>query len=150
MATSARVGTPTEMTTSYAQLSELIRTKQATIGVIGLGYVGLPLVRAFTACGFRCLGFDVDQSKIDKLKAGESYIRHIDSAALAQLDRTAEAAQAVEVLLNTFPELTVERHLKNFRWKAPADIFHYREGLLKAGVPLSKLTLVEPASKRSA
>jgi len=85
MATSARVGTPTEMTTSYAQLSELIRTKQATIGVIGLGYVGLPLVRAFTACGFRCLGFDVDQSKIDKLKAGESYIRHIDSAALAQL-----------------------------------------------------------------
>jgi len=85
MATSARVGTPTEMTTSYAQLSELIRTKQATIGVIGLGYVGLPLVRAFTACGFRCLGFDVDQSKVDKLKAGESYIRHIDSAALAQL-----------------------------------------------------------------
>ena len=72
------------------------------------------------------------------------------AAALAQLDRTAEAAQAVEVLLNTFPELTVERHLKNFRWKAPADIFHYREGLLKAGVPLSKLTLVEPASKRSA
>ena len=85
MATSAHASTPTDITTSYGQLSELIRTKQATIGVIGLGYVGLPLVRAFTACGFRCLGFDVDQSKIDKLKAGESYIRHIDSAALAQL-----------------------------------------------------------------
>jgi len=84
MAGSAHANTPTE-TTSYARLSELIRTKQATIGVIGLGYVGLPLVRAFTACGFRCLGFDIDQSKVDKLKAGESYIRHIDSAALAQL-----------------------------------------------------------------
>ena len=84
MAGSAHANTTTE-TTSYARLSELIRTKQATIGVIGLGYVGLPLVRAFTACGFRCLGFDIDQSKVDKLKAGESYIRHIDSAALAQL-----------------------------------------------------------------
>jgi UDP-N-acetyl-D-glucosamine dehydrogenase len=70
---------------SYFGLAELIRTKQATIGVIGLGYVGLPLVRAFTACGFRCLGFDVDQAKVDKLKAGESYIKHIDSAALAEL-----------------------------------------------------------------
>jgi len=85
MATSAHASTPTDITTSYGQLSELIRTKQATIGVIGLGYVGLPLVRAFSASGFRCLGFDVDQSKVDKLKAGESYIRHIDSAALAQL-----------------------------------------------------------------
>jgi adenylate cyclase len=46
--------------------------------------------------------------------------------------------------------LTVERHLRNFRWKTPADIAHYREGLLRAGVPLSKLTLVEPVSKHSA
>jgi UDP-N-acetyl-D-glucosamine dehydrogenase len=55
------------------------------IGVIGLGYVGLPLIRAFTAVGFRCLGFDVDQSKVDKLKAGESYIKHIDAAEMARL-----------------------------------------------------------------
>lgn len=74
----------------------------------------------------------------------------VRAAALAQLDRTQEAAQAVQVLLNTFPGLTVERHLRNFRWKTEADIAHYREGLLKAGVPLSNLTLVEPAPKRSA
>ena len=73
--------------TSYARLTDLIRTRQATIGVIGLGYVGLPLVRAFTSTGFRCVGFDVDQSKVDKLRAGESYIKHIDSAGLAQLIR---------------------------------------------------------------
>jgi adenylate cyclase len=72
------------------------------------------------------------------------------AAALAQLERTDEAARAVEVLLNTFPDLTVERHLKNFRWKAQADISHYREGLLKAGVPSSNATPVEPPSNRPA
>jgi adenylate cyclase len=71
----------------------------------------------------------------------------VRAAALAQLGRTEEAAQAAAVLLNTFPGLTVERHLRNFRWKTEADIAHYREGLLKAGVPLSNLTLVDPASK---
>ena len=72
---------------SRERLAELIQTKKAVIGVIGLGYVGLPLIRAFTTAGFRCLGFDVDQSKVDKLGAGLSYIKHIDSAALAQLIR---------------------------------------------------------------
>ena len=74
----------------------------------------------------------------------------VRTAALAQLDRTEEAAQAAQVLLNAFPDLTVERHLRNFRWKNPADTAHYREGLLKAGVPWSKVSLVEPVSKRSA
>ena len=87
MATSAPVPASNEATTSYLRLAELIRTKKATIGVIGLGYVGLPLVRAFTAVGFRCLGFDVDQSKVDKLFAGESYIKHIDSSELSRLIR---------------------------------------------------------------
>jgi adenylate cyclase len=72
------------------------------------------------------------------------------AAALAQLARTDEAARATEALLSSFPGLTVERHLRNFRWKTPADTAHYREGLLKAGIPLSKLTLVESTSKRSA
>ena len=70
---------------SHARLAELINTKRAVIGVIGLGYVGLPLIRAFTGAGFRCMGFDVDQSKVDKLTAGQSYIKHIDSDALATL-----------------------------------------------------------------
>jgi adenylate cyclase len=74
----------------------------------------------------------------------------VRAAALAQLGRTEEAAKASQVLLSSFPGLTVERHLRNFRWKIPADIAHYREGLLKAGVPSTKLTLVESASKRTA
>ncbi|MDR2346928.1 MAG: nucleotide sugar dehydrogenase [Planctomycetaceae bacterium] len=61
-------------------LSELIRNKTATVGVIGLGYVGLPLVRAFIKAGFKTIGFDTDQKKIDLLNSGTSYISHISSA----------------------------------------------------------------------
>jgi len=71
----------------------------------------------------------------------------VRAAALAQLGRNEEAATAAEVLLTNFPSLTVERHLRNFRWKNPADIAHYREGLLKAGVPSTRLTLVETAKR---
>ncbi|HEY0567936.1 MAG TPA: tetratricopeptide repeat protein [Xanthobacteraceae bacterium] len=74
----------------------------------------------------------------------------VRAAALAQLGRTEEAAKAAEVLRSNFPGLTVERHLRNFRWKSPSDIAHYRDGLLKAGVPSTRLTLVETAPKRSA
>jgi adenylate cyclase len=72
------------------------------------------------------------------------------AAALAQSGRTEEAAKATEVLLGNFPGFTVERHLRNFQWKSLADTAHYREGLLKAGVPFGKLTLVESVPKRTA
>ncbi len=68
-------------------LSEKIASQKALIGVVGLGYVGLPLIRAFVKAGFKTMGFDVDQTKVDKLKAGQSYIKHIDSAAIAKLIR---------------------------------------------------------------
>ena len=71
----------------------------------------------------------------------------VRAAALAQLGRAEEAAKATEILLGNYPGLTVEKHLRNFRWKNPADIAHYREGLLKAGVPSTKLTLVEPVKR---
>lgn len=66
-------------------LAEKIADKSALIGVIGLGYVGLPLIRAFARAGFHTMGFDVDQSKVDKLKAGQSYIKHIDGGAISRL-----------------------------------------------------------------
>src|SRR6202022_3822709 len=74
----------------------------------------------------------------------------VRAAALAQLGRTQEAAKAAAILLSSYPGLTVERHLRNFRWKTPADIAHYRDGLLKAGVPSTRLTLVESVAKRTA
>jgi len=71
----------------------------------------------------------------------------IRAAALAQLARTEETAEAAATLLQNYPGLTVERHLRNFRWKRAVDIAHYRDGLLKAGLPFGKIALVE---KRSA
>jgi UDP-N-acetyl-D-glucosamine dehydrogenase len=60
-------------------LEQAIRNRTARVGVIGLGYVGLPLVQAYIKAGFPTIGYDVDQSKIDSLLAGSSYIRHIPS-----------------------------------------------------------------------
>ncbi|MBL69986.1 MAG: UDP-N-acetyl-D-glucosamine dehydrogenase, partial [Rhodobiaceae bacterium] len=56
---------------------EKIKSKQATIGIVGLGYVGLPLAQAFCRQGVKTVGFDIDQKKIDEIEAGRSYIKHI-------------------------------------------------------------------------
>jgi UDP-N-acetyl-D-glucosamine dehydrogenase len=66
-------------------LEQNIADKSAVVGIIGLGYVGLPLMTAFVRAGFRTMGFDVDQKKIDMLRAGQSYIKHIDAAAVSKL-----------------------------------------------------------------
>jgi UDP-N-acetyl-D-glucosamine dehydrogenase len=57
---------------------------EAVIGVIGLGYVGVPLALAACETGSRVIGFDIDPEKVRKLNAGESYIKHIDAAAIAK------------------------------------------------------------------
>ncbi|MFM6075084.1 MAG: NAD(P)-binding domain-containing protein, partial [Dolichospermum sp.] len=53
--------------------------KNITVGVIGLGYVGLPLMLRCAESGFSVIGFDIDANKIDQLNQGRSYIKHIDS-----------------------------------------------------------------------
>ncbi|MCE4061548.1 nucleotide sugar dehydrogenase [Pandoraea sputorum] len=65
--------------------SDLLRKlndKQAVIGVVGLGYVGLPLMLRYCEVGYRVIGFDIDQSKVDLLKQGKSYIEHIPSESI--------------------------------------------------------------------
>ncbi len=59
------------------QLSQKIERHEALVGVIGLGYVGLPLVREFCHAGFKVYGFDIDPRKVAMLKAGKSYIEHL-------------------------------------------------------------------------
>lgn len=65
-------------------LDKLIN-RSAVIGVIGLGYVGLPLVRELCSAGFTVIGFDIDKAKVDMLLGGKSYIKHIDSTLIKGL-----------------------------------------------------------------
>ena len=62
------------------RLIQRIKRRRAVIGIVGLGYVGLPLMLRFAEVGFRVLGFDIDPAKVRQLNAGQSYIEHIAGA----------------------------------------------------------------------
>jgi len=70
--------------TNHKSLISKINLKKAKIGIIGLGYVGLPLVIAFSKAGFHVTGFDVDNRKVELLKQGRSYIKHIDATLIRE------------------------------------------------------------------
>jgi UDP-N-acetyl-D-glucosamine dehydrogenase len=67
------------------ELKKKIRVKKAKIGVIGMGYVGLPLAMEFATKGFVTIGFDIDAKKISKLRTGESYIKYISAGQIVKL-----------------------------------------------------------------
>ncbi|HTN61734.1 MAG TPA: nucleotide sugar dehydrogenase [Devosia sp.] len=78
-------------------LSELVarlKSHDATIGIVGLGYVGLPLVLRFHEVGFRVIGFDIDQAKVDALNGGRSYIEHISADRIADIAKSGFEATA--------------------------------------------------------
>ncbi len=70
------------------QLIRKINQKKALIGIIGMGYVGLPLVLRFCEEGFRVLGFDVDSKKVATLKRGKSYLKSIPSSRISHFVRS--------------------------------------------------------------
>src|SRR6476646_6398753 len=73
------------MSSPASALVDRIRTRQANIGVIGLGYVGLPLAVEFAKAGFHVTGFDVDSRKSTQINSGVSYIPDVSSAELAEV-----------------------------------------------------------------
>ncbi len=84
------------------RLIDLIKTRQAVVGIVGLGYVGLPLVLRFTEVGFRVVGFDIDAPKVAMLNAGQSTIEHISNDSLARaradgFEATDDFARAADV-----------------------------------------------------
>jgi UDP-N-acetyl-D-glucosamine dehydrogenase len=91
---------------TYEALAERFRERissgQAVVGIIGLGYVGLPLAFAFAKGGLRVLGFDIDARKVDALARGESYIKHL-------------------------PERLVQEALASERFEATVDFDRLRE-----------------------
>ncbi len=70
---------------AFDRLREAISTRHATFGVIGLGYVGLPLGTSFANVGFNVLGFDIDPTTVDTLNGGTSHIKDVASATIADL-----------------------------------------------------------------
>lgn len=91
---------PTRISPLASRLESRLRSRRAAVGVIGLGYVGLPLVRLFATKGFRVLGFDIDAVKVEKLRRGESYIRSVSAETLRRIRRrfepTADFARLAE------------------------------------------------------
>jgi UDP-N-acetyl-D-glucosamine dehydrogenase len=68
----------------HEELIRKIEKKQAVVGVVGLGYVGLPLILCFAEKGFKSIGFDIDTTKTEALMRGESYIKHIPKERIAR------------------------------------------------------------------
>jgi UDP-N-acetyl-D-glucosamine dehydrogenase len=86
----------------HSELIKKLNGKTAKIGIVGLGYVGLPLMLRYCEVGYKVIGFDIDQSKVDVLRAGNSYIEHISSASIKDatqrgFDPTTDFSRAKEV-----------------------------------------------------
>ena len=83
-------------------MARRIADRSAVVGVVGLGYVGLPLLAAFHRAGFAVIGFDLDPAKIDRLRRGENYLSHLgptlvsDMAAAGRFAVTADVARLAE------------------------------------------------------
>lgn len=81
------------------KMLEKIQDEQAVVGVVGLGYVGLPLLIAFGQKGFSVVGLDIDQTKIEMLNAGKSYIHHIKSEPIATVNAQKRATYSSDFSL---------------------------------------------------
>ena len=122
------------------QLLERIKSREAIVGIVGLGYVGLPLMLRFCEVGFKVLGFDIDKAKVATLNSGKSYIEHIAAeriagARKAGFEATADfsrAAQAdalilcVPTPLNKYREPDISFIIDTIESLAP----HLRKGQL--------------------
>ena len=64
-------------------LEQKLRNKTAVIGIVGLGYVGLPLAVAFSQSGFKVMGFDIQQKRVDSVNKGQSYIADVSNESLS-------------------------------------------------------------------
>jgi UDP-N-acetyl-D-glucosamine dehydrogenase len=76
------------------ELLNKLNNKDAVIGIVGLGYVGLPLMLRYIEVGYQVLGFDIDPEKVEALNAGRSYIEHISSDTIAHATKNGFSATA--------------------------------------------------------
>ena len=77
--------TTTVISETSLELEEKIRARKAEIGIIGLGYVGLPEAMEFAKAGFQVTGFDIDAERVSKVNHGTSYVEDVDSREMSAL-----------------------------------------------------------------
>ncbi|MFC1458360.1 nucleotide sugar dehydrogenase [Microvirga arabica] len=95
-----------------------LNDKTAVIGIVGLGYVGLPLSLRYSEVGYKVIGFDIDQDKIDALNKGQTYIEHIQSERIAK---------AIQSGFEPSSDLTLSRDLDAVILCVPTPLTKYRE-----------------------
>jgi len=85
---------------TFQALKDKIESKTARVGIVGLGYVGLPLAVEFAKAGFHVTGIDLQQSRVDRLMQGESYVQDVPSGEVAKLikDRRFDATSDFSVV----------------------------------------------------
>lgn len=99
-------------------LATKLTDKSATIGIVGLGYVGLPLVLRYSEVGYKVLGLDVDQNKVDSLMQGKSYIEHIPDS---------ESARVLEMGFEATTDMSRSRECEALIICVPTPLNKYRE-----------------------
>jgi UDP-N-acetyl-D-glucosamine dehydrogenase len=114
------LGTLEELAPAWCQRAE---QKDLLVGILGLGYVGLPLAEAFITNGMKVLGFEVDAQKVTSIKANKSYIRHISDARIKEMNDTSR----LEVTL----DLERLREADALLLCVPTPLNQYREPDLK-------------------
>lgn len=100
------------------ELLNRLNNREAQIGILGLGYVGLPLMLRFSEVGYPVLGFDIDAAKVEALMAGRSYIEHIRAEAIAT---------AVERGFNATTDFSRARGCDALILCVPTPLNRYRE-----------------------
>ena len=145
------------------QWLSLVEKRELRVGIIGLGYVGLPLVLLFSQEGFRVTGFDIDAAKVDRLNAGESYIYRIDpqqirSAQGKGFRATANFAEidGVDAILICVPTPLSDHHTPDMSYIAAtmdSIVDHLRPGQLvvleSTTYPGTTEELIAPAIERA-
>jgi len=100
--------------TSFEQVTEKIRNKTAHVGIVGLGYVGLPLAVEFAAAGYHVTGIDIDERKVAELNKGKSYIQDIPTSTLAPLVKSGR--------LKATTDFAVVKHLDTINICVPTPL----------------------------
>jgi UDP-N-acetyl-D-glucosamine dehydrogenase len=102
MDTTATAAQTPEVSSTFRQLADKIQDKKARVGIVGLGYVGLPLAVEYAKAGFSVTGVDVQQSKVAALNSGTSYVQDISTSDIEPLIRSGKLSASTDfsVILN--------------------------------------------------